>query len=130
MLKKIMRHGVLAIASSMLPMLFADAALAQSFPNKPVKLVIPYPAGAPVDNVARGLGEVLSALWGQPVLIDNRAGANEIVAASAVGPPIFENRSLTIAIMAFEGCIRCACEPWVIGSIDHGFPQLERRLAA
>ena len=64
--------------------LFTGAALAQSFPNKPVKLIIPYPAGAPVDNVARGLGEALSAIWGQPVLIDNRAGANEIVAASAV----------------------------------------------
>ena len=81
MLKKLLRHGALAVASTLL---FAGAALAQSFPSKPVKLVIPYPAGAPVDNVARGLGEVLSAIWGQPVLIDNRAGANEIVAASAV----------------------------------------------
>ena len=52
--------------------LFTGAALAQTFPNKPVRLVIPYPAGAPVDNVARGLGEALSAIWGQPVLIDIR----------------------------------------------------------
>lgn len=57
---------------------------AQSFPNKPVKLVVPYPAGAPVDNFARGLGEALGAAWGQPVVVDNRPGANEIIAATAV----------------------------------------------
>ena len=58
--------------------------IAQSFPNKPVRLVVPYPAGAPVDNFARGLGETLGALWKQPVIIDNRPGANEIIAAQAV----------------------------------------------
>lgn len=57
---------------------------AQSFPNKPVKLVVPYPAGAPVDNFARGLSEALTTLWGQQVVVDNRPGANEIIAASAV----------------------------------------------
>lgn len=53
---------------------------AQTFPNKPVKLVVPYPAGGPIDGVARGLAERLSHLWGQPVMIDNRGGANEIIA--------------------------------------------------
>lgn len=57
---------------------------AQTFPNKPVRIVVPYPAGAPVDNFARGLGETLSAIWKQPVVIDNRPGANEIIAAQAV----------------------------------------------
>ena len=62
---------------------------AQSFPNKPVKLIVPYPAGAPVDNFARGLSEALTGLWGQQVVIDNRPGANEIIAASVVAkaPP-------------------------------------------
>lgn len=80
MFSSILRRCALGLALLAL----SAGALAQAFPNKPVKLVVPYPAGAPVDNVARGLAEVLSALWGQPVLIDNRAGANEIVAASAV----------------------------------------------
>lgn len=54
--------------------------MAQSFPTKPVKLVVPYPAGGPIDGVARGLAERLSRLWGQQVLVDNRGGANEIIA--------------------------------------------------
>lgn len=53
---------------------------AQTFPTKPVKLVVPYPAGGPIDGVARGLAERLSRLWGQPVVVDNRGGANEIIA--------------------------------------------------
>ncbi len=67
----------------------APLAGAQSYPNKPVKLIVPYPAGAPVDNFARGLGEALTALWKQPVVIDNRPGANEIIAVSFVAksPP-------------------------------------------
>lgn len=62
--------------------LFALAlpAMAQSFPNKPVKLIVPYPAGGPIDGVARGLAERLGRLWNQPVVVDNRGGANEIIA--------------------------------------------------
>lgn len=50
--------------------------LAQSFPNKPVKFVVPFPPGGTNDTLARLLGQKLSVLWGQPVLIENRAGAN------------------------------------------------------
>ena len=58
----------------------AGPVLAQTFPNKPVKLVVPYPAGGPIDGVARGLAERLTRIWGQQVLVDNRGGANEIIA--------------------------------------------------
>lgn len=69
---------VLALAGA------TSLASAQPYPNKPVKLIVPYPAGAPVDNFARGLSEALTGLWGQPVIVDNRPGANEIIAASFV----------------------------------------------
>ena len=69
---------LLALAGATLP------AWAQAYPTKPVKLIVPYPAGAPVDNFARGLSEALSGIWGQQVVIDNRPGANEIIAASFV----------------------------------------------
>jgi tripartite-type tricarboxylate transporter receptor subunit TctC len=54
------------------------------FPNKPVKLVVTYPPGGTVDAVARILGPKLSQIWGQPVVIDNRAGGGGIIGAQAV----------------------------------------------
>ena len=58
----------------------ATDAVAQAFPSKPVKVLVPYPPGGPVDGVARGLTQSLATLWGQPVVVENRPGANEIIA--------------------------------------------------
>jgi tripartite-type tricarboxylate transporter receptor subunit TctC len=54
---------------------------AQAFPAKPVRIVVPYPPGGPLDDVARALGQKLSPVWGQQVLVDNRIGA-DVVAKS------------------------------------------------
>ncbi len=53
----------------------AFAAMAQSFPNKPVRLVVTYPPGGSSDLVARIMGQKLSAVWGQPVVIESKPGA-------------------------------------------------------
>ena len=58
----------------------ATDAMAQAFPSKPVKVLVPYPPGGPVDGVARGLTQSLAAMWGQPVVVENKPGANEIIA--------------------------------------------------
>lgn len=62
----------------------ALSACAQSFPSKPVKILVPYPPGGPYDGFARGLAESLGKKWSTQVIIDNRPGANEIIAAQAV----------------------------------------------
>jgi tripartite-type tricarboxylate transporter receptor subunit TctC len=49
--------------------------LAQSFPARPVRFVVPYPAGGPLDEIARAVGQKLTTVWGQQVLVDNRGGA-------------------------------------------------------
>ena len=62
----------------------ADTAMAQDWPNRAVRIVVPYPAGGAVDIVARALGEKLASQLGQPVLIENKAGAGGLIGADAV----------------------------------------------
>lgn len=76
-----------SIALAALALALAPAVHAQApagFPNKPVKLVVTYPPGGTVDAVARILGPKLSQIWGQSVVIDNRAGGGGIIGAQAV----------------------------------------------
>ena len=68
--------------------LFAAAAYGQAWPAKPIRIVVPWPAGGTVDGVARVIGPKLSAALGQPVVIDNRGGASgSIGAAEAAKAP-------------------------------------------
>jgi tripartite-type tricarboxylate transporter receptor subunit TctC len=59
-------------------------ALAQGWPAKPVRIVVAYPPGGGIDVMGRQIAEKLTAAWGQPVVVDNRPGANTIVATDAV----------------------------------------------
>lgn len=67
----------------------ATALCAQSFPNKPVRYIVPFGAGATHDVVARLLADRLSRLWGQQVIVDNRVGAAGVLGAAFVAksPP-------------------------------------------
>jgi tripartite-type tricarboxylate transporter receptor subunit TctC len=69
-----------------LVLIFASlqAAIAQSFPDKPIRLVVPFAAGGPADALGRILGEKLSQRWDQPVVIENRGGAGSTIGATAV----------------------------------------------
>jgi tripartite-type tricarboxylate transporter receptor subunit TctC len=64
--------------------LTAGAACAQSFPTKPIRILIGFPPGGGIDIVARMLAPRLSESLGQPVVVDNRAGANGIIATETV----------------------------------------------
>jgi tripartite-type tricarboxylate transporter receptor subunit TctC len=59
-------------------------AAAQSWPAKPVRMVVAYPPGGGIDVMARQIAEKLSAVWGQPVVVENKPGANTILAADSV----------------------------------------------
>lgn len=62
----------------------ASPALAQQYPSKPVRMVVPFPAGGPADLVARLLSGKLPGIWGQPLVIENRGGAGGNIGAAAV----------------------------------------------
>jgi tripartite-type tricarboxylate transporter receptor subunit TctC len=59
-------------------------ALAQAYPTRPVRIVVPYPPGGGVDGIARPIAERLSQKWGQPVIVDNKPGAATIIGAEFV----------------------------------------------
>src|SRR5262245_65890956 len=59
--------------------LFPAPAAAQSYPVKPIRLIVPFPAGGGVDYIGRIIGKGLSERMGQQVLVDNRPGANAIL---------------------------------------------------
>src|SRR5207344_3401591 len=56
---------------------------AQDFPTRPVRFIVPYAAGGSGDLLARLLGQKLSAIWGQQVVVDNRAGAGGLIGTEA-----------------------------------------------
>ncbi len=58
--------------------------VAQSFPDKPVRFIVPYAPGGPTDIIARMFSEKLSAIWKQPVVVENRAGASGNVGSAQV----------------------------------------------
>ena len=62
----------------------AFSALAQAWPSKPIRVVVPFPAGGPVDQTARALGAKVGTALGQNMLIDNKGGAGGLLGADAV----------------------------------------------
>ena len=81
--------------------IWAGAAVAQeasSFPTRPIHIIVPFPAGGPSDIVARVIGQKMSEDWGQPVVIDNRPGANTIIGAQAAAKAAPDGYTLFMAI--------------------------------
>src|SRR5215813_13168522 len=70
------RHVLAALAASI-----ALSAFAQSYPSKPIRLIVPFAAGGGNDSIARLVGKRLTDSLGQPLVIDNRPGAGGVVGA-------------------------------------------------
>lgn len=69
---------------------------AQSYPSRPIRLVIPFPAGGPTDTIGRAAGQSITAGLGQPVVLDNRAGATGNIGADAVAKSTPDGYSLVV----------------------------------
>jgi tripartite-type tricarboxylate transporter receptor subunit TctC len=69
---------------AILALALSQTALAQAYPNKPIRLIVPYAAGGTSDILGRQIGPKLTESWGQPVIVENKPGANGNVGADFV----------------------------------------------
>jgi tripartite-type tricarboxylate transporter receptor subunit TctC len=88
---------ILRVLGAMLLLLVAQFSLAQSWPAKPIKLVVPYPPGGSTDVTARLVAENLRAQLGESVVIDNRPGAGGNIGADAVAKSAPDGYTLLMA---------------------------------
>src|SRR4051794_3188067 len=90
------------IALALLSALATSPATAQeradAFPTRAIKIVVPFPAGGPSDVLARMIGQKMSEDWGQPVVIENRPGANTVLGAQQVAKAAPDGYTLLMAI--------------------------------
>ena len=90
----------LFLLAPLLVLSFAAAAQERpdGYPNRPIKIVVPFPAGGPSDVLARMIGQKLTEDWGQPVVVENRPGANTVLGAQQVAKAAPDGYTLLMAI--------------------------------
>ena len=87
----------IAVAAVLLALAAGGDAAAQAYPNKPIRLVVGFAPGGAADTVARALGDPLGRALGQPIVIENRAGAGSSIAADNVAKSPPDGYSVLIA---------------------------------
>src|ERR1051325_1501429 len=96
-------------------LLASHFAFAQTYPSKPIRLVVPYAAGGTSDILARQIGPKLSEAWGQPVVEENKTGANGNVGADFVAKSAPDGYTLLITdlggLVISAGVYKLAFDP-------------------
>jgi len=94
-------RALVAVVAAALATAPAAAVAADTYPNKPLRIVVPFPAGGPTDISARILGQKLTDAWGQPVVVDNRAGGNGIIGQEVAARATPDGHTLLVQSVAF-----------------------------
>jgi tripartite-type tricarboxylate transporter receptor subunit TctC len=90
-----------------------SALAADTWPTKPVRLIVPFPPGGPVDTTARIFGQKLGDMWKVPVIIDNRPGAGGVIGATVAAKEPPDGYSL------FVGAIHHSVNPSLMGKLPY-----------
>ena len=94
-----MRHARNTLAS-VLMLLSAATALAQNFPSRPVRIVVPFPPGGGADTLARIMEPKLAGIWAQPIVVENRPGASGHIGAEFVAKSAADGSTLLMSSTA------------------------------
>ena len=86
----------------------------QSYPVKPLRFVVPFPPGGPLDIMARGLGAKLQEAWGQPVVVENKPGAGGGIGADTVAKSPGDGYTLLMGAVSTH-----AINPWLYANIPY-----------
>jgi tripartite-type tricarboxylate transporter receptor subunit TctC len=78
-------------------LLWPAISLAQDFPNRPIRFIVPFPAGGPSDVISRILTDKMSSMLGQPVVVENRAGAGGLIGINSVAKAAPDGYTIAIA---------------------------------
>jgi len=97
-MNKLMRF--LAFAAAAMSVLSPIAALAQAYPTKPVRLMVPFPPGGATDIIARLLAAKMQEVWGQPVVIESKPGAGTVVGTDYVAKSAPDGHTLGMVVTA------------------------------
>jgi tripartite-type tricarboxylate transporter receptor subunit TctC len=106
-----------ALALAALVVAPVAAVAAETYPNRPVRLIVPYPAGGPNDVLARMIGGKLGDMWGQQVVIDNRAGAGGNLAVEVASRAAADGYTMILPAMAY------AVNPSLYTKVPYTFDQ-------
>jgi tripartite-type tricarboxylate transporter receptor subunit TctC len=94
------RRALLCALAAALPLALSAQGTVEAWPDKPVKLIVPFTAGGPTDTVARLLATQLQATWKQPVVIDYKPGAGTVLGTALVAKAPADGYTLGMAISA------------------------------
>ena len=85
---------ILVVMVSLAPVVMGQ----QAYPNKPVRIIVPYPPGGTADIVGRTIAEKLGVIWGQPVIVENRAGAGGTIGVDAVAKAAPDGYTMVLGV--------------------------------
>jgi len=85
-------------ATMLCPAAAQQSSDAVTFPNRAIRIIVPFPAGGPSDVLARLIGQKMSEDWSQPVIVENRPGANTVIGAQIVAKAPADGYTLLMAI--------------------------------